>query len=127
MHSDILIFHPVWNRQQVRPLGSHLAQIRIVHIQESLVRSPLDIVVQLPFRLHHSLERTEAEQVASSHIGYQTIIRQGNRHQFLYVPRMARPHLHYGNLCFRIDFQQGKRNADAVVEIAFCCRHTVFH
>ena len=61
-----------------------------------------------------------------AHISHKTIVRKSNLYKFADVTRVARAHLDHGKLGLRIDFQQGKRHSDIVVQIAFRCCHIVF-
>ena len=72
---------------------SHLAQMRVVHIDERLVRSTTKVVIKLALGSLHSLKTSETEQMSLADIGYQTIVRKSDIHKFLDISRMARTHL----------------------------------
>ena len=105
------------------PLRSHPAQIRIIHIEEHLIRSAAKIIIQFTLGLHDTLEGAEAQEVSLSDICYEAIIRQGDIYKFPDVSRVACAHLDDCYLCIRIDLKQGKRDSYAVVEITLRSRH----
>ena len=82
---------------QISFLG-HLAQIWIVNIDEHFVCCPPQIIVQLTFCLHHSLETAESQQMGLAHISHKTIVRKSNLYKFADVTRVARAHLDHGKL-----------------------------
>ncbi len=93
-HNRSLIFKPVWDFKQVRPLGSHPAKIGVVHIKEDSVCRPLYIIIKFTFGLFDSLKAAEPEQMGLSHISNQPVIGQRHGNKLLYVTGMARPHLY---------------------------------
>ena len=107
-------------------LRGHPAEIRIVHIQKDLVRSPSQIVIKLSLCSHYTFEAAEAQEMRLSDIGDESIVRQSDIHQFLYVSRMACAHLHHCYLSLRIDLQKGKRDTYAVVEVALSGCNCIF-
>ena len=101
--------------------------MRIIHIQEDLVRSPSEIIIELALCSLHTLETAEAQKMCLTHIGDEAIIRKSDIHKFLYISGMARTHLYHCNLSCRIDLEKSKRNSDTIVEIAFCSSYIVLH
>ena len=101
--------------------------MRVVHIQEHLVRSSAEIVVKFTLCALHSLKAAETEQVSLTHISHKTVIRKCDIHKLLDVARMACSHFHDSELSLRIDLQKGKRNTNAVVQVAFSCCDAVLH
>ena len=120
-----LVFFPVRDCLQVRTFRRHAAQFLVVNIQEYLVRCPLDVVVQFPFGLFHSLEAAESEQVSLAYIGYEPEVRKADGHEFLYVAGMACPHFYDGYFRLVIDFQEGKGYTYTVVQVSFRGSHIV--
>ena len=101
--------------------------MRVVDIDKRLVSSASKVVVQFAFSHLYAFETAETKEMCLTHIGYESEIRQCDIHQFLYVTRMACPHLHYSKLGIGTDAQQGERHTDIVVEIAFCGEDIVFY
>ena len=108
-------------------LISHLAKVRIVYIQEHLVRSSSKVVIQFTLRLLHTLETAEAKKMRLSDICYEAEIRKCYIHQFLDVTRMTCAHFDHSNLSLRIDLQQSQRDSDAVIEITLSGSHLIFN
>ena len=95
--------------------------MRIVHIQEHLVRSSAEIVVKFTLGALHSLKGAETKKVCLAHISHKAVIRKCDIYEFLDVSRVTCTHLHDCKLSLRIDLQEGKRDTDTVVQVAFCC------
>ena len=107
-----------------QPIG-HLHQVFVVTIDEDGTFMFTEEVVELSLRLADALERPKALQMGAPYVGNQATCRLGSLHQRLDVARMRCSHLHYGNVVFLAESEQGLGHTHVVVEVALCSHHVI--
>ena len=82
--------------------------------------------VQGAFGSDDVLPAAESFNMGLSDVGDESEIRIGNAAEKFYFPGVAGPHLNNSEFCILVHGQQGQRDSDMIVQIAFCSDSPVF-
>ena len=101
--------------------------MRVIHIYECLVSCSAKVVIEFTLCRLHTLKASESKKMRLADICDKSEVRKCDINKLLDVARMTCSHLYNCNLSCTINLEQCQWNTDAVVEIALCSSHIVFH
>lgn len=106
-------------------LGGHGGEVGVGGVDEGLAVVGSEVVVEFALGGHHALERAEALQVGSAHIGNHAAGGLDILDQRADVAGMGCAHLHYSYLVGVVESQQRLGHSHIVVEVALGVHHAV--
>ena len=101
-------------------------QVWVVVVQEDLATMLAQEVIELAFRLDHTLERAETQQMGLAYVRDDAVVGLNDIHQRLDLAGVVGTHLYDSHLMVCRQLKQRLWHADMVVEIAFCIVGVVF-
>ena len=104
--------------------GQDVHEQRVAGVDEDhAVVAGGEVVIEFALGPYHSLERAKALEVSLAHVGDQSAGGLGSLGERLDVARVARTHLHHGNLMLGSQTQQRLGHAHVVVVVALGGHH----